>query len=136
MQTLNPVLRRLPDPLTRFGLNYLFLRGHGTLAQGREALDLHWAPYAAFGGALALERQVQSLRTRDTLEIASRLPHLNVPARIVWGAGDHFLRVGYGERLAFDLGAPLDRIARGKHFVPEDHPERVAAAVNELLSSE
>jgi pimeloyl-ACP methyl ester carboxylesterase len=42
-------------------------------------------------------------------------------------------RIGYGYRLAYDLGATLDRIEGGKHFVPEEHPERVAVAVNGLL---
>jgi pimeloyl-ACP methyl ester carboxylesterase len=58
---------------------------------------------------------------------------LDLPARIVWGAADQFQKVGYAERLARDLRAPLDRIAGGRHFVPEDHAERVAAAINALI---
>jgi pimeloyl-ACP methyl ester carboxylesterase len=70
---------------------------------------------------------------QDTLAIADRIPSVNVPARIVWGAADRFQKIGYGYRLAYELGAPLDRVEEGKHFVPEDHPESVAAAVNALL---
>ncbi len=51
----------------------------------------------------------------------------------MWGAADKFQEIGYGYRLAYELGAPIERIEDGKHFVPEDHPEEVAAAVNELL---
>ena len=56
-----------------------------------------------------------------------------MPARLVWGAADQFQKIGYGYRLAYELKAPIERIEDGKHFVPEDHPERVATAVNELL---
>jgi pimeloyl-ACP methyl ester carboxylesterase len=39
----------------------------------------------------------------------------------------------YGERFARDLGARLERIEGGKHFTPEDHPDVIARAVNDLL---
>jgi pimeloyl-ACP methyl ester carboxylesterase len=78
-------------------------------------------------------RQVRSLNVSDTLDIADQIPNLDVPARLVWGTADAFQKIGYGYRLAYELGAPMERIEGGKHFVPEDHPEQVAAAVNELL---
>jgi pimeloyl-ACP methyl ester carboxylesterase len=78
-------------------------------------------------------RQVRSLDVQDTLTIADRIPALNVPARLVWGAAARFQKIGYGYRLAYELGASMERIEGGKHFVPEDHPEPVARAVNELL---
>jgi pimeloyl-ACP methyl ester carboxylesterase len=78
-------------------------------------------------------RQVRSLNVNDTLAIVDQIPNLNVPARLVWGAADQFQKIGYGYRLAYELGASIERIEGGKHFVPEDHPERVAAAVNALL---
>jgi pimeloyl-ACP methyl ester carboxylesterase len=81
-----------------------------------------------------LVRQMKSLRTEDTLEIADRLPELDLPAAIVWGAADPFQPLDYGERLALDLRAPLDVIRGGRHFVPEDHPERVAGAIKEVLA--
>ena len=43
--------------------------------------------------------------------------------------------MGYGERLAWDLRTELWRIGGGRHFTPEDHPERLAAAVNEVLAA-
>lgn len=78
-------------------------------------------------------RQVRSLNVNDTLAVADHIPQLDIPARIVWGAVDQFQKIGYGYRLAYELGAPLDRIEGSRHFVPEDHPERVAAAANDLL---
>ncbi len=56
-----------------------------------------------------------------------------MPARLVWGAADEFQPIGFGYRLAYELRAPMERIEGGKHFVPEDHPDEVAAAVNGLL---
>ena len=78
-------------------------------------------------------RQVRSLDVNDTLAIAEQIPNLEVPARLVWGAADQFQKIGYGYRLAYELGASIERIEDGKHFVPEDHAEQVTAAVNELL---
>ncbi len=46
---------------------------------------------------------------------------------------DRFQKIGYGYRLAYELGAPIEPIEGTKHFVPEDCHEQVAAAVNELL---
>lgn len=62
-----------------------------------------------------------------------RLRPLRIPTHLIWGAADRFQSVGYGYRLAHDLNARLERIEGGKHFVPEDHPERVAKVVNDLL---
>lgn len=70
---------------------------------------------------------------QDTLAISGRIPELDVPAHIVWGTADQFQKIGYGYRLAYEVGAPLERIESGKHFTPEDHPGPVAGAVNELL---
>jgi len=82
-------------------------------------------------------RQVTSLDTNgtnDTMAVADGLSSLGLPARVVWGAAVQFQRLSYGERLATDLGAMVPSIPGGKHFTPEDHPEEVAGAVNELLS--
>lgn len=60
-------------------------------------------------------------------------PSWGVPARVVWGTADRFQKVGYGERLASDLATVLTRIEGGKHWTPEDHPDAIAAAVNQVL---
>jgi pimeloyl-ACP methyl ester carboxylesterase len=58
-----------------------------------------------------------------------------VPARVVSGAADPFQQLPYGQRLAWDLRTEPRRIEGGRHFVPEDHPERLAAAVDEVLGT-
>jgi pimeloyl-ACP methyl ester carboxylesterase len=76
---------------------------------------------------------VRALDVRDTLTVADRLAEIKVPAKLVWGVADRFQPIGYGYRLAHDLGACLERVERGKHFIPEDHPKCAAKTVNELL---
>lgn len=109
---------------------------HDDRGMARESAAAHRPNYEGAGGAAALVRQARSLHSRDTLEISHRIPELTVPARLVWGAADPFLEIGYGYRLAHELGARIERIEGGKHFVPEDHPEEVAAAVNGLLKEQ
>ncbi len=133
MRAMGPVVERLPDGVFRLVYSTFLHQGHDDRERARESIGEHWPYYESAGGAAAMIRQVRSLEVQDTLAVADRIPDLDVPARIVWGAADQFQKIGYGYRLAYELGAPLDRIEGGKHFIPEDHPESVAAAVNDLL---
>lgn len=135
VQKLGGLLHALPDPAVKAFLAMFYRRGHDDDDQAREALETYWPAYARYGAADALARQVRSLRTADTLAVADRLPDLGVPARIVWGAADGFQSIGYGERLAWDLDAPLERIEGAKHWVPEDHPDAIAAGIKDLLAT-
>jgi hypothetical protein len=90
------------------------LRGHDNPQRAREALELYWPMYAQRGGAEGLARQVRSLRIADTRAVGDRIPGPQVPARVVSGAADRFQKGDCGERLAWDLGADLDRIKEGK----------------------
>lgn len=126
------LVRRLPAAAIKGGVfRMLMARGHDDPRVARESLETHWAHYAAHGAGDALIRQMRALDVRDTTRVAGALPGLrHLPARLVWGAADPFQPVGYAERLARDLGAPLERVEGGKHFMPEDHPDAVARAVN------
>lgn len=79
-------------------------------------------------------RQIRALDVLDTIAIQDQLPRLGVPARVVWGTGDRFQKVGYGERLARDLSTVLRSIDGAKHWTPEDHCVPIADAINELVS--
>lgn len=127
------VCARLPDPLFSLVYTGVLLGLHDDPGVARESAAEHRPYYERAGGAAALVRQASSLDVRDTLEISARIPELDVPSRLVWGAADLFLEIGYGYRLAYDLGAHIERIEGGKHFVPEDHPEGVAATVDRVL---
>jgi len=133
MRRAAPILRYLPETALYPSFVQLIHRGHDNRARALESLGMHWQHYVAHGAARSLMRQVSALRVEDTLAIADQLPALGLPARVVWGEADQFQKVEYGRRLAADLGTTLQIIPGGKHFTPEDHPDAIAAAVNELL---
>jgi pimeloyl-ACP methyl ester carboxylesterase len=132
MQRLVPLLQYQPEALVYTALVQLLRRGHDDQRRARESIGLHWAAYVGHGAAKAMMRKMSALHPRGTMEIADRLPALNLPAAVVWGADDQFQKVEYGERLAGDLGTGLQPIPGGKHFTPEDHPQVIAAAIREL----
>lgn len=133
LRAIAPLLAKGPDLLVCIILMVLFLRAHDNYERMRESLDVHWKPYSDVNATRALARQVNALDVRDTLDVADRLSTIKIPAAVVWGAADQFQKLRYGERLAHDLGAPIDRIEGGKHYVPEDHPDRVASAVEDVV---
>jgi len=135
LRSLGPLVRRLPTGAFEAVFRRFVRSGHDDPDLGRQSAELHWQDYAAHGGAAPFLHQAECLHTQDTLAVAEALPRLDVPARVVWGEADPFQAVEYGERLARDLRCPLRRIPGARHFVPEDHPQRVADAVNELLAT-
>lgn len=132
VRALGGAFEHMPGGMFRQTFRLFMHQGHDDPAQEEAALNAHWPHYEQHGGAAAFVRQVRSLDVRDTLAIADRIPELDVPARVVWGAAA-VQSIGYGYRLAYELRCSLDRIEGGKHFTPEDHPDRVANAVNSLL---
>ena len=128
-----PLVERLPDEAFRFIYRNFMNGGHANRQQADEAVSEHFPYYEAADGATGFVRQVQSLNVQDTLAVSGRIPELDIPAHIVWDAADEFQKIGYGYRLAYELGAPLDRIEAGKHFTPEDFPAPIAAAVNSVV---
>lgn len=129
LRRIGSVIERTPPPLFRGVFSSFLRRGHDDQKIAGDAISTHWRFYDHASGPAAFVNQIRSLDVRDTLEVAPRLSHLDVPAAVVWGAADRFQKIHYGERLARDLRARLDVIHDGKHFVPEDHPDAVAAAV-------
>jgi pimeloyl-ACP methyl ester carboxylesterase len=87
----------------------LIRQGHDDAGRAREATAVHWRGYDHPHGAATLIRQMRSLRTRDTEAV--------------------------GRRLAAELDASIDEVEGAKHFLPEDHPERLAAAVKTVLGA-
>ena len=129
-----PVTRHLPQPALAATLRIMMSMGHDDEARLEESYELHLQPYERHDGAAALLRQIESLDARDTQALADQLPNLDLPARVVWGAADPFQKVSYGARLAWDLRTELQRIEGASHWTPEDHPEPLARALNELIA--
>lgn len=133
MRAAGAIVERFPKPIFRPIFSSFLQLGHDDGEIASESIEQHWRKYAAHDGSAAFIRQVRSLDVQDTLVIQDRLTALNVPARVVWGEADQFQKVRYGERFARDLGTALQRIPGGKHFMPEDHPEVIASALNDLV---
>lgn len=133
MRALGGTLAWTPQPAFRALMSSFVHRGHDDRIRASESARVHWAGYAHRHGRRAFLRQIRSLRTEDTLEVAGELARLQIPAAVVWGAADRFQKLVYGHRLAEDLRAPLDTVHHARHFVPEDHPGSVARAIRGIL---
>lgn len=133
IRAFGPILRYMPNALIKGIVHRVIRRGHDDGVVGEESFKLHGRWYETGNAAAALVRQVQAMNVADTQQIAHRLPGLEIPARVVWGASDPFLRLDHAHRLSTVMRAPLDVVDRGRHFLPEDHADRVAAAVNSLI---
>lgn len=133
MRAAGGLLERMPRTVFRRLFSLLIRQGHDDAERASEAIAAHWPGYAHPDGPAALVRQMRSLRTEDTREIADRLPAFDAPAAVVWGAADRFQKPQYGRRLARDLRAELTEIPGGKHFIPEDHPDEVGAAIRSIV---
>ena len=133
LRAMSGFVETLPDPAIKLMQKMLFVLGHDDQQIASASMPVHWRNYQRNAAAAAFIRQVRSLNVRDTLAIENALPHLNIPARVIWGAADQFQKVRYGERFARDLRATLRRIEGGKHFTPEDHPEEISQALNDLI---
>lgn len=112
-----------------------WIRAHASEAQARQAWSVHWPSYGEYGGAGALVRQARALDAGDTVDVARDLPALAGGAhRVLWGARDPYLDPAWGARLSAALECPFETVEGASHFVPESHPERVAAAVGEAVA--
>jgi pimeloyl-ACP methyl ester carboxylesterase len=134
-RALSPILARLPDRLAAAALSAALRLGYADAAQARASTALHVAPYVAAGVGPALRAQIEALDAADTAAVAGALGSVTCPAAVVWGAGDPFLGPAAGRRLAAALGAPLLAVPRAGHFVPEEAPRAVVAAIERVESA-
>lgn len=132
-KSMNQMIEKLPPSMIKpIFLSGLFFLGHNSGPKRKESTDLHMKPYERVIGPKAFAHQLRNLHGEDTAEIADQLPRITAPAHVVWGEADP-LGIKYGEKLAADLDAPFTRIPKGRHFSPEDHPNEIAAAINQVL---
>ena len=91
------------------------------------------APYADKEGKLSLIRNASALDTSHTMELVDRLGEVRAPTLLAWGEDDPQQPVTDAERLARDIpGARLVRVPRASHWLPQDAPEELAAAVQDF----
>jgi pimeloyl-ACP methyl ester carboxylesterase len=125
-----PLTRHLPATFLLSVLRTDLLRGYVATDRGAHAIERYVKPFASPEGRDAFFEHLLALDPRDTAALAPRLGDVVAPTAVVWGAHDPFLPASIGERLARDIpGATLDVITDGRHFTPEEHAERVSAAI-------
>lgn len=136
-------LARATLPLTRFlpplwllsVLRTDLLRGYTDRSRGMHSIEQYVRPFASVEGRDAFVAHMTALDSRDTTALAPRLPHVAAPTAILHGAHDPFLSRVIAERLRTAIpDATLDVLADARHFLPEESPERLAAAITTLLA--
>ncbi|WP_222182986.1 alpha/beta fold hydrolase [Geminicoccus harenae] len=106
--------------------------GHADPQVGAVSSDLFWRPYARKDGLRAFAHQLGFFDNRDTQRIGAALRPLGCPSLVVWGERDP-LGLPSAQELARRLGAGLRVIPGAYHFTIEDHPDRIAEAIHEVL---
>jgi 2-hydroxymuconate-semialdehyde hydrolase len=100
-----------------------------------EALNILMEPWASEQGKHALFRNFRRLNPEYTLAIAEELKQLNHETLILWGREDPFQKPAYAEKLRHAIpGARLRWIDEAAHWVMEEQPAEVAAALNAFLA--
>jgi pimeloyl-ACP methyl ester carboxylesterase len=130
-----PLTRYLPVSWIASILRADLLRGYATSDDGVHSVDQFVRPFQDPGGMEALCSHLAALDSRETVSLCKRLGEIVVPTGIVWGEDDPFLPASLGTRLRDAItGATLDIVPGGRHFTPEESPERVTAVLGTLLS--
>jgi len=79
---------------------------------------------------------VRAIDARHTLQAAQRLPSFDKPALVAWSLDDRLFPLAHGHRLAALLPqGRLEVIDDAGAFIPEDQPERLAAAIARFVEA-
>jgi pimeloyl-ACP methyl ester carboxylesterase len=132
-----PLTRHLPPTWLLSVLRGDLLRGYTDAAEGAHSIDRYVKPFAGAEGRDAFVAHLLALDAAETAALEPRLASFVQPTAIVWGAHDPFLPPALGRRLQDAIpGASLDVIPDARHFTPEEAPEHVADAIEQLLARE
>jgi pimeloyl-ACP methyl ester carboxylesterase len=130
-----PLTRHLPPTWLMSAMHSDLERGYADGEAGGHSIERYLKPFAGADGRDAFVAHLTALDASETDAMGPRLKDIPCPSAIVWGAHDPFLPVALGRRLHEALpGSTFDVVADARHFVPEDAPERVAAALTGLLA--
>lgn len=131
-RALLPIWRMLPASLLAGQAYAELLRGFEDRDEGRHALDQFLRPFAQPLGRAPLLAHLDAMRHDETA--ALDLSAVRAPTSILHGARDPFVPVSLARELHRAIpGATLEIAAEGRHFLPLDAPDRVAASVGALL---
>ncbi|MET0529676.1 MAG: alpha/beta hydrolase [Microvirga sp.] len=107
-----------------------YLQGAAHRPLGEEAYQAYMSPWQGEVGQAAFYRQIAQMDQRYTDEIEDRYELLDCPVTVLWGEQDEWIPLERGELLASKLSrVPLIRVPNAGHFVQEDAPEAIVAAM-------
>jgi pimeloyl-ACP methyl ester carboxylesterase len=129
-----PLTRHLPHTWILSILRTDLQRGYVEGDRGSQSVELYVRCFATPEGRDVLMEHILALSPEETAALAPRLKDIIVPTAILWGAHDPFLPLSAGRRLQETIpGATLDVLPEGRHFIPEESPETVGAALRGWL---
>ncbi len=67
--------------------------------------------------------------------VEAALDALRIPTHVGWGDRDPFFSVEQGRRTATALNATFELLQKAGHFLPEERPDQVAAAIRSLATT-
>lgn len=119
------------------GINRVCLRGavrDGALEQ--EALDRYLAWIDSPEGARWLLHFFGQYRVAARAELSENLERIACPTAVIWGRHDQYLRMSVPEDLAARIPRAELTLVDAGHFVMEQAPDAVTAALRALLARE
>lgn len=97
-----------------------------------ELIDAHYRLLLERSGEVSYLASLRALKQEDLVALLPRVPHRTL---VLWGADDHVLPAGDGERLVADLpDARLEVLDGVGHFPHEEAPDRVNALAAAFLT--
>jgi pimeloyl-ACP methyl ester carboxylesterase len=129
-----PLTRHLPATWLLGVLKTDLTRGYVDADLASRSIEKYTKPFATPAGRDLLVAHLEALDSADTVELGARLGAIPAPTSIIHGAHDPFLPLSAARRLyAAIRGSTLDILDAGRHFLPEESPERVAELIAELI---
>lgn len=133
-RSLMSLTRRLPPQWILAAIRRHLGRGYSVRQRGAHSVEHYLRPFVGEPGRDILMRHLAALDSGETAALGHRLNSVRAPTAVVWGQDDPFLSRRIAERLRATIPhASLDYIPNGRHFIPEEAPERLAQVVAKVI---
>lgn len=134
-QATLPLTRHLPSAILLPVVRLDLLRGYVDDDRGSRSLAQYMLPFDTAEGRDALMEHLAALDNAETTALEPRLKDIVQPTAVLWGAHDPWLTTKVAKRLQAAIpGSTLEIVPDARHFTPEEAPERIGAALRELLA--
>ena len=129
-----PLTRHLPATWLLSVLRSDLARGYVDADLATRSIDRYVRNFVTPAGRDLLVAHLEALDNADTVEIGARLGSIPAPTAVIHGAHDPFLPLSAARRLQGAIrGATLEVLDAGRHFLPEESPERLAELIAVLV---